>query len=147
MAGARTKAGATSAVARIRAICLGLPEATEKPFGGHTSPAFRVRDKMFVVVAEDQTSMTLKAPKGVQGILVNSDPERFFVPKYVGSKGWVGVRIDLAHPPDWEEMAEIIYESYCLLAPARLVRQLEAALAGGDPGKKSGGGGEARRKS
>ena len=86
---------------------------------------------MFVVVSEDQTSITLKAPKGVQGILVNSDPERFFVPKYVGSKGWVGVRLDLAGPPDWEEMAEIIYESYGLLAPARLVRQLETDLAGG----------------
>jgi hypothetical protein len=90
-----------SATARIRAICLELPEATEKPFGGHTSPAFRIRDKMFVVLSEDQTSMTAKADKGVQEILVNSDPERFFVPKYVGSKGWVGVRLDLATQPDW----------------------------------------------
>lgn len=64
-----------------------LPEVAEKPFGGHMSPAFRVRDKMFAVISEDQTSMTVKAAKGVQGILVNSDPERFFVPKYVGSKG------------------------------------------------------------
>jgi len=119
------ESGAGTAVSRIRAICLGLPEATEKPFGGHTSPAFRVRDKMFVVISEDQSSMTVKADKGVQGILVNSDPERFFVPKYVGSKGWVGVRLDLDSPPDWEEMAEVIYESYCLLAPARLVRQWE----------------------
>jgi hypothetical protein len=134
--------GVEAAVARIRAICLALPEATEKPFGGHTSPAFRVRDKMFVVVAEDQSSMTVKAHQGVQGILVNSDPERFFVPKYVGSKGWVGVRIDLAQPPDWDEMAEIISESYCLLAPTRLVRQWEAGLAaeGGETG------GEGRRK-
>jgi hypothetical protein len=111
-------------VARIRKICLELPEATEKPFGGHTSPAFRVRDKMFVV-AEDQTSMTAKAPKGVQGILINSDPERFFVPKYVGSKGWVGVRLALPDEPDWEEMAEVIYESYCLLAPKTLVKAWE----------------------
>ncbi len=139
-------------MARIRAICLALPEATEKPFGGHTSPAFRVRDKMFVVVSEDQTSITLKAPKGVQGILVNSDPERFFVPKYVGSNGWVGVRLDLADPPDWEEMAEIIYESYCLLAPARLVRQLEADLWGavrrgvGAGGDQETGSGTGRRQ-
>jgi hypothetical protein len=126
------KAGATAVISRIRAICLGLPETVEKPFGGHTSPAFRVRDKMFVVIAEDQTSMTVKAPNGVQGILVNADPERFFVPKYVGSKGWVGVRLDLAAPPDWEEMAEVIYESYCLLAPARLVRQWESARHGGE---------------
>jgi hypothetical protein len=134
MARSQAKAGSTSAVARIRAICLELPEATEKPFGGHTSPAFRVRDKMFVVVAEDTSSMTVKAPKGVQGILVNSDPARFFVPKYVGSKGWVGVRIDLAQAPDWEEIAEIIYESYCLLAPARLVREWEAGRAAGGDG-------------
>jgi hypothetical protein len=120
-----SKAGAQATLSRIRAICLELPETEEKPFGGHTSPAFRVRDKMFVVVAEDQTSMTFKAPEGVQAILINADPERFFVPKYVGSKGWVGARLDLARPPDWEEMAEVIYESYCLIAPARLVRQWE----------------------
>jgi hypothetical protein len=46
-------------IARIRAICLGLPEVVEKSFGGHTSPAFRVRDKMFAVVSEDRTSMTV----------------------------------------------------------------------------------------
>jgi len=113
------------AIDRIRSICLGLPEAAEKPFGGHTSPAFRVRDKMFVVVSEDRTSMTLKAAEGVQAILINSDPDRFFFPKYVGSKGWVGVRLDLATQPDWEEMAEVIYESYCLLAPKRLVKKWE----------------------
>jgi hypothetical protein len=113
------------AVARIRGICLGLPEATEKPFGGHTSPAFRVRDKMFVVVSEDQASMTAKAPKGVQGILINDDPARYFVPKYVGKKGWVGVRLDLPNQPDWDEMAEVIYESYCLLAPKTLVKEWE----------------------
>ena len=114
------------AVARIRAICLGLPEAVEKPFGGHTSPAFRVRDKMFAVISEDGTTMTVKAPKGVQGILINSDPDRFFVPKYVGSKGWVGIRLGPGPPPDWEEVAEIIFESYAMTAPKRLVAQWEA---------------------
>ena len=120
-----SKAITKAAVARIRTICLALPEAEEKPFGGHTSPAFRVRDKMFVVISEDQASMTFKAPQGVQAILTNADPERFFVPKYVGSKGWVGVRLDLASQPDWDEMSEVIYESYCLIAPTRLVRELE----------------------
>jgi hypothetical protein len=119
---ARTKA---QAVAQVRDICLGLPDVVEKPFGGHTSPAFRVRDKMFVVVSEDMTSMTLKAPKGVQGILITADPNRFFVPKYVGSKGWVGVRLDQDPPADWGEMAELIMESYCLIAPKRLVTQWE----------------------
>jgi hypothetical protein len=113
----------TQAINRIRSICLELPEATEKPFGGHTSPAFRVRDKMFVVISEDRTSMTVKAPKGVQGILINSDSDRFFVPKYVGSKGWVGVRLNLGTQPDWEEMAEVVYESYFLVAPKSLVKK------------------------
>jgi len=116
---------AQTAVTRIRAICLELPEVAERPFGGHTSPAFRVRNKMFVVVSEDQTSMTLKAPRGVQGILINSDPGRFFVPKYVGSKGWVGVRLDRTVEPDWDEMAEMIFESYAMTAPKRLVAQWE----------------------
>jgi predicted DNA-binding protein (MmcQ/YjbR family) len=107
-------------------VCLGLPEATEKPFGGHTSPAFRVRDKLFVMISEDRSSMTLKAPRGVQGILVGSDPTRFFVPKYVGSKGWVGIRLDLEEAPDWDEVAEMICESYCLTAPSRLVAQWES---------------------
>jgi predicted DNA-binding protein (MmcQ/YjbR family) len=111
---------ARSPVQRVRAICLALPEVEERPFGGHTAPAFRVRDKMFVVTSEDASSMTLKAPKGAQPILVASEPARFFVPKYVGSKGWVGVRLDLRAAPDWDEMAEMIAESYCLIAPKRL---------------------------
>ncbi len=57
----------SKAVDRIRAICLGLPEVVDKPFGGHTSPAFRVRDKMFAVVSEDRLSMTVKAPQGCRG--------------------------------------------------------------------------------
>ena len=110
---------ARSAIQRVRAICLALPEAEERPFGGHTAPAFRVRDKLFVMTSEDATSMTMKAPKGAQPILVASEPERFFVPKYVGPKGWVGVRLDLRQQPDWDEMAEMIAESYCLTAPKR----------------------------
>jgi predicted DNA-binding protein (MmcQ/YjbR family) len=116
---------APSPVQRVRSICLGFPEAEERSFGGHTAPAFRIRDKLFVMTSEDGTSMTMKAPNGAQQVLVASDPERFFVPKYVGSKGWVGVRLDLPAPPDWDEMAEMIAESYCLTAPRRL-----AALVG-----------------
>jgi hypothetical protein len=116
---------ARSPIARVRAISLALPEAEERPFGGHTAPAFRVRDKLFVMTSEDGTSITMKAPRGAQQVLVASDPERFFVPKYVGPKGWIGVRLDLRALPDWDEMAEMIMESYCLTAPKRL-----AALVG-----------------
>ncbi|TDE32655.1 MmcQ/YjbR family DNA-binding protein [Actinomadura sp. 6K520] len=111
------------AQARIREICLSLPETTEKPFGGHTAPSFRVRDKLFVMTSEDGLSMTFKAGPGVQEALVAEAPERFFVPKYVGSKGWVGARLDVDH--DWDEMAELVQDSYRLIAPKRLVKLLE----------------------
>ncbi len=110
------------AVERVREICLALPEAVEKSFGGHTSPAFRVRDKMFVMVSEDRTSMTFKGAAGVQEALVAGDPARFYVPRYVGSKGWVGARLDIAQ--DWDEIAELLVDSYRMVAPRRL-----AALA------------------
>lgn len=108
---------------RIREICLSLPEATEKPFGGHSAPSFRVRDKLFVMTSEDGLSMTFKAGAGVQEALVAEEPERFFVPKYVGSKGWVGARLDVDH--DWGEMAELIEDGYRLIAPKRLVALLD----------------------
>lgn len=110
------------AAARIREICMALPDVVEKPFGGHTAPSFRVRDKFFVMTSEDGESMTFKAGPGVQEALVASDPERFFVPKYVGSKGWVGARLNIAQ--DWTEITELIEESYRLIAPKRLVNQL-----------------------
>ena len=111
-------------VAQLRRICLVLPEATERPFGGHHSPAFRVRDKLFVTLSEDGTYVTVKAGPGEQALLVASDPDRFFVPPYVGSKGWVGVRTD--PPVDWEEVAELAEDSYRLIAPRRLVDRLDA---------------------
>jgi predicted DNA-binding protein (MmcQ/YjbR family) len=110
--------------ARIRDICCDLPDVEEKPFGGHTAPSFRVRDKLFVMTSEDGTYLTLKAAPGVQQALVASAPERFFVPKYVGGKGWVGARLDV--PQDWAELAELIEESYRLIAPKRLVDRLDA---------------------
>jgi predicted DNA-binding protein (MmcQ/YjbR family) len=112
-----------SPIDRLRAICLGFPEATEKPFGGHTAPAFRVRDKLFLTVSEAGDSLTCKVPPGVQAVLVASDPERFFIPPYVGAKGWVGIRFDPGL--DWEELGELVEESYRLIAPKRLVDQLD----------------------
>ena len=97
---------------------------TEKPFGGHGAPAFRVRDRIFVMVGEDRRYLTVKAAPGVQQMLVASDPERFFVPRYVGPKGWVGVR--LGPGTDWGEVGELVEDSYRLVAPKRLTASLEA---------------------
>ncbi|HEX6471520.1 MAG TPA: MmcQ/YjbR family DNA-binding protein [Streptosporangiaceae bacterium] len=118
------ESGAVDPTARVRDICRGLPDVTERPFGGHTAPSFRVRDKLFVMTSEDGTYMTFKAGPGVQQALVASAPDRFFVPKYVGGRGWVGARLDV--PQDWEEIAELVEESYRLIAPKRLVARLDA---------------------
>ena len=114
---------AGTALKRLRDICLALPEATEKPFGGHTDPTWRVRDKIFVMFNGtdhgDEVSLWCKAPPGAQDVLVDGDPERFFVPPYVGHNGWVGVRLD--RPPDWDVVAALVIDSYRMTAPKRLL--------------------------
>jgi predicted DNA-binding protein (MmcQ/YjbR family) len=103
---------------RLRAICLALPETVEKETWG--DPTFRVRDKIFAMEkrGDGRISVWCKAPPGSQAVLVGADPERFFVPPYVGPKGWVGVRLD--DSPNWAEVAEIVKRSYRLVAPKRL---------------------------
>ena len=110
-------------IERLRAICLALPEAAERQAWG--DPTFRVRDKIFAMEkrGDGRISLWCKAPLGSQEILVGADPELFFVPPYVGSKGWIGVRLD--RNPDWEEVAEVVKRSYRLIAPKRLAAMVE----------------------
>ena len=106
-------------LARLRKICLALPQAYEQETWGDAT--FRVRQKIFVVAREDGggvATFSCKAPPDSQHVLVNADPRRFFVPPYVGHKGWVGVRLD--GKPDWDEIARIVARSYRLVAPKRL---------------------------
>jgi len=102
---------------RLRSICLGLPEAAEKEAWGDAT--FRVRDRIFamVKVGDGRISVWCKAPPGSQQVLVGADPEIFFVPPYVGSKGWVGMRLDRS--PDWSETAKLVLRSYRLVAPKK----------------------------
>jgi predicted DNA-binding protein (MmcQ/YjbR family) len=108
---------------RLRAICLALPEAVEKEAWG--DPTFRVRDRIFAMVkrGDGRVSVWCKAPEGSQMVLVSADPERFFVPPYVGHKGWVGARLDTS--PDWDEVAVIVRRSYRLIAPKKLAALVE----------------------
>lgn len=112
-----------SPIQRVRDLCLALPEAVEKPFGGHEAPSFRVRDKLFVMTYEDGTAMTMKAAPGEQEALVAGDPDTFFVPPYVGHNGWIGIR--LREDLDWTQIAELVEESYRMTAPKRLSAQLD----------------------
>ena len=110
------------ATARLRPICLALPEATEKEAWGDVT--FRIRDKIFAMIksGDGRVSVWAKAPPGSQQVLVGSDPATFFVPPYVGSKGWVGMRLD--RDPDWTEVANVVARSYRLVAPRRIGVQL-----------------------
>jgi predicted DNA-binding protein (MmcQ/YjbR family) len=107
----------------LRAICLALPGAVEKQAWG--DPTFRVGDKIFAMEkrGDGRVSLWCKAPPGSQMVLVGADPERFFVPPYIGHKGWVGVRLD--NEPDWEEIAALVKRSYRLIAPKRLATLIE----------------------
>jgi hypothetical protein len=113
---------ATQPIDRLRAICLALPEAVEKEAWG--DPTFRVRGKIFAMEkrGDGRVSLWCKAPPGSQMVLVGADPERFFVPPYVGHKGWVGVRLD--SKPDWEEVTALVKRSYRLIAPKRLAASI-----------------------
>ena len=108
---------------RLRSVCLALPETTERP--SHGAPSFFVRDKKcFLMVLDDhhgdgRFAIWCAAPAGDQQLLVDADAERFFVPPYVGHRGWLGVRLDRGL--DWDELAGIVEDAYCTVAPKRLV--------------------------
>jgi len=107
----------------LREICLALPETTERL--SHGAPTFFVRGKRaFLMVLSDhhgdgRFAIWCAAASGTQGMLVDADPDRFFVPPYVGHRGWLGVRLDRGL--DWDELAGIAEDAYAEVAPARLV--------------------------
>jgi len=111
----------------IRGVCLTLPETSERL--SHGAPTFFVRDKRaFLMVLTDhhgdgRFAIWCAAGEGVQQLLVGADPERFFVPPYVGHRGWLGVRLDRGLDPD--ELAGFAEDAYVEVAPTSLV---EAAL-------------------
>ena len=117
-------------LARIRGICLALPETSERP--SHGAPTFFVRDRRaFLMVlanhhGDGRFAIWCAAVAGMQSMLVDADPERFFVPPYVGHRGWLGVRLDRAL--DWDELTGIVEDAYAEVAPAKLVET--ARLAG-----------------
>jgi tRNA-Thr(GGU) m(6)t(6)A37 methyltransferase TsaA len=102
---------------------LDLPEAGEVEAWG--DPTYRIRNKIFAMEKGAGTEVWLKAASGMQRALVESDPACYFVPPYVGHKGWVGARLDA--DLDWEELADLIEQSYRLIAPKTLAAKLDSA--------------------
>jgi hypothetical protein len=114
-------------IARVRKICLALPEATEKLAWGE--PTWRVRERLFAQIDDHHhgaphIALWLPAPLGTQEALVSADPERFFRPPYVGHRGWVAVVLD--GKPDWAMIADLVEQAYGMVAPPKL----QALLAG-----------------
>ncbi len=117
-----------SPLPRLRKLCLSLPEAHEVEAWGH--PTFRVRNKIFATFApaddphcDGRPATCFKAGPGEQEVLVRQDPDRFFVPPYVGSRGWVAAWLD--HSVDWDELAGLLLHSYRLIAPKKLLALLD----------------------
>lgn len=112
-------------LARLRKICMALPEATEKEAWG--DPTFRVRDKIFAMhkIGDGRPSLWCKSEPFERDALVEADPRTFYVPPYVGPKGWIGVRLD-GKTLDWARVEAIVRQSYRAIAPKRLAAALGA---------------------
>ena len=120
-----SQAEVTDALAKVRAACLALPETSERQ--SHGGPAFFIRGKKcFVMFLNDhhddgRLAIWCAAPDGVQADMVDSDPERFFPPPYVGHLGWLGV---LLPGIDDIELAAICHQAFTTVAPSSVLKML-----------------------
>jgi hypothetical protein len=124
---AATSPRAREALINLERICVRLPEVTMRP--SHHTPTFFIREKKVLCHLWDnhhgdgRLALWCPAHPGVQPDLVEREPSRFFVPPYVGHRGWIGVRLDV--DVDWDEVGGILDEAYRLVAPKTLVKQLD----------------------
>ena len=128
------------ALARLRKLCLVLPEAQEVEAWGE--PTFRVRKKMFAMYAGSsqhgvgRNSVWIKSTAADQDFLVRSNADRFFVPPYMGPSGWIGVYLD--GDVDWAEVDELLDDGYRLIAPKRMLKAALTAPASPPSASRSG---------
>lgn len=107
-------------IARLREICLALPDTTEQIAWGE--PTWRVKGKIFAQLDDHHhgaahVSVWLPAPDGAQAALIDADPARFFRPPYVGHRGWIAVVLDTG--PDWDMVAALVAQARDLIASRR----------------------------
>ena len=112
---------------KLSGLCLAMPETTRELMGRHAG--FYIRKKTFAYFLDDHhgdgvVGVTCKVLPGDNKVLVASDPARFYMPAYVASKGWVGMRLDVGEI-DWEEVKELVTHSYLLVAPKRLAAAVQ----------------------
>ena len=124
---------------RVRKICLALPGAYEKV--AWNAPTFRVGERQFAMFADDHhgvgfAGLWLRLPEGAQEELVASSPEQFYVPPYVGTAGWVGIRLESGL--SWNVVAGLVREGYAEVARRQSPRKI--AAKGGAPRASRGTG-------
>src|SRR5580698_8856286 len=113
-------------LARLTRICLALPEVSRRDSGDYAT--FMVRKRVFAYFLNNHhgdgiVSISCKALPGDNKLLVESQPERFYLPAYIGPRGWVALRLDKGKI-DWKEVAELVTGSYRLTAPKTLLKEL-----------------------
>jgi hypothetical protein len=120
------KASQQNRLDALSEICLSLPETKREDKASHA--AFLVGKKTFAYYLNDHhgdkiISVCCKVLPGENRFLVESDPRRFYLPAYIGSRGWIGLRMDLA-TLNWTEVKELIRGSYLQVAPKRLASRV-----------------------
>ncbi|MGE5052757.1 MAG: MmcQ/YjbR family DNA-binding protein [Acidobacteriota bacterium] len=115
---------------RLTEIAIALPDVTRQICGSHAQ--FLVRKKTFSYFLDNHhgdgiVAVTGKVLPGDNNALVEAQPNRFYLPAYIGSRGWVALRLDVGNI-DWEEVRELLLGSYTLLAPKRLADRVKAEL-------------------
>ena len=115
---------------RVTEIALALPDVTRQIYGSHAQ--FLVRKKTFSYFLDNHhgdgiVAVTGKVLPGDNKVLVEAQPDRFYLPAYVASRGWVALRLDVGKI-DWEEVRELLHGSYMLVAPKRLADRVKAEV-------------------
>ena len=105
---------------RVRRICAAMPETTEKL--SHGEPTFFVRKKVFAMFSNNHhndghVAVSIPAEPGLQAILIETSPETYYKPPYVGVRGWIGIELDSISD---EELASHIHDAWRLIAPKKL---------------------------
>lgn len=119
---------------KVRALCLSFPGTSERI--SHGAPTFFVNEKKSFVQyhnnhhGDGKIALWCAAPSGVQSLLVEAEPDIYYIPAYVGHLGWIGVRLD--RQAEWEDIAGAIGGAYMARAP----KKLQALVAGRSLGRE-----------
>jgi hypothetical protein len=106
-----------------------FPQTVVEDAYGHTSYLLGNKRYAWLLVdhhGDGRLALWVKAPKGEQAALVGADAKRYFVPPYLGPSGWVGVPLDDASDPDWEEVAALLEQAWRMNAGKRLLAAFDA---------------------